>query len=48
MAQICHETLKIKLSEAPALTLADFNQLFQVECDARGVGIGVVLVQKNT
>ena len=35
--------LKRKVIEARILVLLDFNKLFDVDCDASGVGIGVVL-----
>ena len=37
--------MKQKVDELPILALLDFNKLFQVECDASGNAIGVVLSQ---
>jgi hypothetical protein len=33
----------LELSKARFFTLSDFDKLFEVECDACGVGIGGVL-----
>ena len=37
--------LKKTLTSAPVLWLPDFTQPFMVECEACGVGIGVILSQ---
>lgn len=45
--QASFETLKAKLSTTLVLALPDFPQEFQLETDASGRGIGVVLYQKG-
>ncbi|PKU71184.1 RNA-directed DNA polymerase [Dendrobium catenatum] len=44
-AQTSFEELKQRLSSTPTLNLPDFDQAFEVECDASNVGIGAVLTQ---
>ncbi|KAI4380075.1 hypothetical protein MLD38_006303 [Melastoma candidum] len=46
-AQASFERLKECRSEAPVLTLPDLVRMFDVKCNASGVGIGEVLMQEG-
>jgi hypothetical protein len=39
--------LKDKLTHAPLLLLQDLNKMFELECDASGIGLGGVLLQEG-
>ena len=47
-AQEAFEELKEKMSSCPVLVVPYFSQPFELQCDASGEGIGVVLMQKKT
>ena len=41
------ERMKHVMSSCPVLALLNFTSPFVLECDASGIGIGVVLMQNN-
>jgi hypothetical protein len=45
--EVAFRTLTDKLTHAPLLQLPDFNKMFELECDASSIGLGVVLLQEG-
>lgn len=46
-AKACFKKLKLLMTTTLVLSTPDFSKTFGLECDASGIGIGVVIMQDN-
>jgi len=45
--QAAFDEIKAKLTQAPIIALPNFDKTFELECDASGVGISMILLQEG-